>query len=620
VLQGVTPVHLKELLGSVTRISQDALADCAEGLLKDILADSSLLNDAAVARAFEPPTGSVTIPLAILAEVEHAKFFLAFVGFYRNVLQHNLLLLNLLLWEWMDDIINVWSMKVGHWSNRLRIRVQELVENPGQVTALYARDFVPQLSSSDIAYHDSFYTDRRRHFDISTSSEQMKAVNEFLERVIIRWFNFPSDTNSRCQAYFVREIVDGVGFDGLLLDPIWKISEAVSFSLFRNTPRYPKQIHIREWAARELARHPIALQGSEAHQLLQSIGVQFRRVFPAAATRLPSIASRTNTYLGMTSIPSPGIPLSISAHPEAMDCFVVQISLLFPLLDVDESSDLAVREGLSGDRERRANNVIQFLSHVRSHADRLLPFRDSAPSRRRILEPGGPFGQEFLRTRAGLFSATIYRCVTHHTNFLFEQQRVFDGLTEWAKLYDRLSKTKPPTYFCNKNAYGGQYTASQDVRYIPAFWTAAQDTSSSEWLTADEPIQFENLYQIFLSATISGNKAFPGFGRLKAFLLASDYAIAGLATTPSPESVGKLIFQINAGALKGLTGLGFSCTDASTTSQAFTAVYLFLSSRIPAMRLEQIGYGVFLVEYALCKTPRLDSRLFRTVYKDIRGN
>jgi hypothetical protein len=117
--------------------------------------------------------------------------------------------------------------------------------------------------------------------------------------------------------------------------------------------------------------------------------------------------------------------------------------------------------------------------------------------------------------------------------FLFDQKRVFHNLTQWNTLVEELAKTEPPGYFCNKNVYR-QFSSSQDIAHVPVFWATSINKECSSWLTSATPIKFQDLYDLFLKGTVDGKKVFPGFGKLKAFLLAADYAIAGKATTPSP--------------------------------------------------------------------------------------
>jgi hypothetical protein len=81
--------------------------------------------------------------------------------------------------------------------------------------------------------------------------------------------------------------------------------------------------------------------------------------------------------------------------------------------------------------------------------------------------------------------------------------------------------------------------------------------------------------------------------------------------------VGEIIFHIGAGGIKGLRQLGFDCTTAAKTGEAFSNVYNFLAKSIPPERKQQMKFGVFLVEHALCKVSRLDTKQFKAVYKRV---
>jgi len=77
-----------------------------------------------------------------------------------------------------------------------------------------------------------------------------------------------------------------------------------------------------------------------------------------------------------------------------------------------------------------------------------------------------------------------------------------------------------------------------------------------------------------------------------------------------------MIFQIGHGGATGLLHLGFTCSYVTSTIQAFTAVHNHLLHVIPQWHWEQMGFGVFFVEHALCKLNRLDSDLFRAMWKE----
>jgi hypothetical protein len=517
------------------------------------------------------------------------------------------------MWEWMEGVIKDASQNPNHWLRPLWVRVQSLFDaQPQTIAELHVKNYIPDLSPARSIY---FHAGRTNHrFDLESSQTRSRKVNALMEAILIQWFEFPHEPNFRSQAFFFWEIVDAIGCDALLLQPVWHIGSSVSWFLFKNVPRNPTRADLRLWAAQELIHHPLTQAGSKSRQILEVIGSQFERLCPKANALSSQVLARLPSPSPTpASTPTEG-PLCLPDNVE-MAKFVIKIKLLYPLLD-DPRRHIIVPQGHCGTQaERAAKHLSRFLLHVQANADKKLPFRDRSPSRMRILEPGGPFGPDNISTREGLFSALIFRGVTYHTDFLLEQERVFRNPTHWQALYDKLSPVHPAVYFCDKNAYG-QYMDAQNISHISALWEASGDSELGGWVTDTRPIEFDILYDVFLKGTLNKRKAFPGFGSLKSFLLATDYAVAGKATTPTLASVGKMIFQIGHGSATGLSRLGFTCSDVASTVQAFTAVHNHLLHVIPQWRREQMGFGVFFVEHALCKLNRLDSDLFRAVWKE----
>jgi hypothetical protein len=440
-------------------------------------------------------------------------------------------------------------------------------------------------------------------------------VDILLQKILVQWFDFPSEPNFCLRALFVREIVDAIGCDALFLQPVWQIVSSVSFVLFKNIPPNPTRADLHKWGLSELCRHALAQTGSKSREILSQIGCHFRKLCPGKKALSSWVVKELSSPSRTPRSPSPRNILVLPDEVQ-MHRLVTQIELLYTFLDHPHQRIVVPHDHGQTLEERDAKARAAFLSHVQENADKKLPFRDYTPSRLRILEPGGPFIPDAISTREGLFSVLIFRGVTYHTDFLHQQKRIFRHPSDWQELYKKLSSVHPPIYFCDKNAYGQRMDA-QDIRHIPAFWEASGDLELAGWVKDARPIKFETLYNTFLKGTLGKRKAFPGFGTLKLFLLASDYAIARKTTMPSPTLVGKIIYEISCGSLKGLSCLGFACTDVESTVQAFTMVHDFLMHAIPDRRRQQMGFGVIFVEYVLCKSGRLDTSIFRNVYEKI---
>jgi hypothetical protein len=605
-LSAVTVDGLRELLGSMLLLSPDTLR----------AADYSPLEYGTERGALLTPK-SADVPLAILTELRKVQQCHRVHGFMRLMAQHRMLTLNLMLWEWVDNIIFIHSTEQDHWSNPLRIKIQNLLLNPPKDnhTEIHVQEYIPTCRPSRPVFRYNPPRDRRKRYNIEGTWEKLQQVNVVLDAIILQWFDLPVDPNSRAQAYFTREMIDSVGGAALLLDSVWKTASAVAWKLFRNTPRNPTRSDISKWAEGYLHNHPMAQKDKLENTLMADIGVQFQRLAPQASSMLPSMI-QGNLVCSTTSLIPEYLPpettlIGSNTNKTGLHKLLSQMKAVYWFLDHPGKLVECVE-----DHDLEGKELAKLLNHIQAHADKQLPFRDLAPSRRRILEDGGPFCPKYISTSSGLFSAAIYRGVTHHTDFLIDQERVFHDLSQWNTLVEELAKTKPLGYFCDKNAYG-QFSSSQDIANVPAFWAASTNKECSSWLTSTTPINFQDLYNLFLTATIDGKKAFPGFGKLKAFLLAADYAIAGKATTPSPREVGEIIFHIGAGGIKGLRQLGFDCTTATKTGEAFSNVYNFLAKSIPPERKQQMKFGVFLVEHALCKVSRLDTKQFKAVYKRV---
>ena len=111
-------------------------------------------------------------------------------------------------------------------------------------------------------------------------------------------------------------------------------------------------------------------------------------------------------------------------------------------------------------------------------------------------------------------------------------------------------------------------------------------------------------------------KVFPEIGNLQAYLLASDYAIAGLATTPTPAEMAVVLQTIDAGGMKGLRLLNLPCSSLEEVTSSFQYVYEYLSQVIPTAWQQQMKFNIFVVEHSLCKyssSKRLNNDKFHVI-------
>ncbi|KAK0471903.1 hypothetical protein IW261DRAFT_1424712 [Armillaria novae-zelandiae] len=160
------------------------------------------------------------------------------------------------------------------------------------------------------------------------------------------------------------------------------------------------------------------------------------------------------------------------------------------------------------------------------------------------------------------------------------------GLWDSDNLY-YLQHHQEEQYFCNKEAYSKAPSAKQTSTNTSQYWKAASDARYNWFLTAEEPTPFLRLWNHFQSTKFQDPdqehrwvNVFPKIGDLQAYLLASDYAIAGLATTPTHVEMAVVLWTVNAGGIKGLHPLNLPClSDEEITS--FQYVHKYLTWAIP---------------------------------------
>ena len=283
--------------------------------------------------------------------------------------------------------------------------------------------------------------------------------------------------------------------------------------------------------------------------------------------------------------------------------FVDQIETLYPILDAPAAAPSKPSQQAS----RLEKATFKFLDHVFKNSDKKLPFRDKAISRRRVLEDGGPFSEEHMRTRRAFFSVMVHRGITHHSRFLTEHgETIFEDLTDFEDTVKSYGK-RDSTFFCDPSAYG-MWTRLR-VSTAGTYWRSSGKAEHLRWLTkhGNERIEFSDLLRKFTSTD------FPNIGPLIGYLIASDYAIAGIAKIPTAKDMGGIIHDIGKGGLAGLMTLGFKCESREATAAAFEVLYTEMLKRIPYRRRQEMDFNVFVLEHMLCKFKRLSTKLYKDV-------
>ncbi|KAI0315190.1 hypothetical protein OF83DRAFT_1174050 [Amylostereum chailletii] len=215
-------------------------------------------------------------------------------------------------------------------------------------------------------------------------------------------------------------------------------------------------------------------------------------------------------------------------------------------------SDLHIRE----------KAVITFTA---SYIDRYLPFRQHAPTMRKVtahLESLGANADVWLKSPVGLWNMVVVRTITIGTGFLFDYGCGFrnsDHLFQVKREAEDAGHAghTEKSYFCNTTIYGN--SAGHNINLAKDLWDAVSDSSLSlPWyglLPGAKP-SFKAMFDFFSAHWQDGKRVFSQCGELASLLLAGDYAHTGICNFATVQEMGIIIRKVNAGAISGLRVLG----------------------------------------------------------------
>lgn len=170
--------------------------------------------------------------------------------------------------------------------------------------------------------------------------------------------------------------------------------------------------------------------------------------------------------------------------------------------------------------------------------DKRIPARNSAPSRRSILDsPVSPYRKAVVFSRASLFSIIIFRAVTFGTIFVTQMGEVwFDTLQDFQ---DRISGLEFRE-ICDPCVYG-TYSSSHLPKHAPHFWEKS--------LTLFKWFQRQGRQQKNFAAVRNELQKITHIGPLTSYLIAADLAEAGLVDQPDGNSFAKMVLLLEKGAV-----------------------------------------------------------------------
>jgi len=521
------------------------------------------------------------------------------------------LLINFVFWDWLERQV-VESTKESP-IGRLCLAIKKMWptrETRATNGTLDAADYLDGVSRGQVKCDLKILY--RANYIPSPADYRERAIH-----VLSVWFGLATMPNSQEQAWYVRVVLNSpIGLCALRLEPFVHAAGAIPQRVLLLPRRtHISLAHLEAWADEVLGHHPICDLNSECHSIAGSIDRLLDRKYPLDS----HLVTQVKKALSARMVPRLTLRLSSTTPVVSGDVMVpdydgfaklcAMLKALYPFL----SSHFVApsKPSLSAPRNEKYLHDV-FLHLVDESSDQLLPFRNLAASRKRVLEDeiSNPYSPRNVATKAGLFSALIYRGVTHSTGFLLnpEIEPLFTSLNDWNCMYGYMTSGPPLSkdYFCNLRAYG-QPTTARTVENVATYWDLVHNSWFTGWLKAEDKIDPYALFELFVDNA-------PAFGNVTAFQLTMDYVECQMTQPLTVDAMAKFIFRLNAGGMTGLKALGYKVRSEHEVREALVSLYAALEIAIPERRRRAMGFGWIMIEHLLCKFGRLNTQEFNDWY------
>jgi hypothetical protein len=506
------------------------------------------------------------------------------------------LLIDLVLWRWMERqaIENATLQK-------LRLKIKE-VSKAQEDAVLDAADYLDGLDPGQF----TFLLHMPRHANHTPSSLEF---DEAMIAVLASWFGL--QPKSRERSWFAHSILDSpLGISGLRLRPFVAAANNLSLHLHEVRNRVVNKEHVETWTKEWLLVHPICDRNSEHFAVAMDVAKALDKTYPWDLELLEQVKQALHPIRQPARPPPPplpplSMPTSLVPNQDEFQRLVHMLRGLLPILSPDftcptEDELKLPRYKLTPDDEERILHKC-FLAGVCRDQDKFLPFRNSAPSRKRILEPGGPYDPKHVRTKSGFFSALVYRGITHNTDFLQNNKTLFKDLDDWKdtlKEPHNHAHREQKDYFCRSNAYGVP-SRHRKIDNVDGYWKlVSEDANFTGWLTSNTKISAPDLYAKIKQAAF-------GFGPLTTLQIVMDYVECGMTQPLTPEQMGWFIWEVRLGGLKGLLTLGYKIKSKDQVGTALASLSSALEKVLSETERRDMGFGLILIEHSMCKLGRL---------------
>lgn len=500
-------------------------------------------------------------------------------------------------WFWLDGWILEQCKKIlaGTWSTG-DIWLQKLVKNVQLIQSIRMTSKIFKPSEFGLNIPTSYtYKSPAIQWDL-TEDEELNKVISITIQIIQHWLGFPTGKDAkegRQKAWFVHVVMRELGDNVLLLNQTWTAFIQSKKNMFAsidtsNPSLFDCAIPFQE-AAR---RHPLNDNTTEEYKLMKRASEMLKAIREGGSRSIDtSIQTTTRSIMPIDRLPA-------EAQYIAEDKAKKFVGYVREMLELD-------RLGIDG---ISSPSILQKV--VAQTPDKLMPFRERAPGRTRARSDEGPFAPNNCATRAGLFSALIWRGITYATDFSIQETMMFEDYDDWHSTIEGVIDTSVDEgYYCDIKAYGVT-NPKRGIHHAEAYWKA---TEVNDWTTFinNSPTPFMTTYREFFYTGKQPSR-FPQFGPLCGYLITADYVYTGLVKMPSMDEIGSVIRTINRGGAAGLELLGLieprarkgrtkSVPSEEECQQGVNRVYEILRRSLTDNEWTQGKFDPIVIEHLLCK-------------------
>ena len=502
-----------------------------------------------------------------------------------------IMLTNYLAWYWLDVCVQDACISI---MEKTPMECQWLVQLVQDVQEVYKMK-IPQRQFSSSSYGitipggtATFHFHNQRTYALRGSAfhDDVSDVSSAVDSILRHWLDYPPPDQGRTQALLVHVLVKIFGRPVLYLNSIWKTytgarRRSIDTQHWRVTSF--KDVNPLTEAA---AKHPLSKDSSPESIALQELARLLERYLEG--------------NLDITSERRQG-GSNIEQIPSQLQCLSERKIKVFTTFVMDCLS-LFLRQGEVNGRLKETMD---------SKPDKIMPFREHAPSRLRIRGPDGPFSANYARTTTGAYSAVVWRGVTFATPFSMNDRMIFTSYDDF-QLACREAGQHESGYFCDPGAYG-RINVNREVKLAEEYWKSLADGKWTK-LVQNRIVPFTECYQFFTARPTR----FSQLGPLASYLLTADFSYCSPKVVESPNlsEMASIICSVNKGAIAGLESLGFLAPRPKKDGKKRGKAYLekcemalerahdLLTNIIPAEHQKTINLDFIMTEHTLCKFSR----------------